>query len=236
MRLGGELCALGHFLEHRAHAYWRASGRMVLRIVIIIFVLSVTALIGCTAPASVHIVSIGGKRLTATSPLVVKVSPDECYFWLSDDDELCIAMRGASGSIFGKQHEREFILSMILDGPPAGRGRHFPLNRYSVRMKGRDGFVYTRAASLAGEAIVWDYDTGRLRGRFRTIAKHQTYSILTGWRGDARVVIVGEFSPRRDARAGKAILARTEEEGMERERSHIKPVPIQGPPRDNPPE
>lgn len=206
------------------------------RFVIFVLVLVTLVLTGCAGRASVHIVSIGGKRLSATSPLVVKVSPDECYFWLSDNDELCVAMRQASGSILGKQHEREFILSMILDGPPAGPARHYRLNRYSVRIKGRNGFVYTRAASLAGEAIVWDYDTDHLRGRFRMVAKHQTYSILTGWRGDARVLIVGEFSARRDAQAGKEILVRTEEEGMEREPSHAKPVPIQGPPRGRPPE
>lgn len=176
-------------------------------------------LTGCDGRGSVHIVPIGGQTLNASSPLVIKASPDECYFWVNDDKELCTAMRKTAGWILGKQHEHKFILSLVLKGSPAEPGRHYRLNRYSARMKGQDGFVYTRAASLAGEVVIFDYGMKRLRGRFRMITKYQTYSVLTGWRGNSRALIVGEFDARRSLHAGKKILAQTQEEDMERTHS-----------------
>ncbi|MGD2109391.1 MAG: hypothetical protein PVI86_08355 [Phycisphaerae bacterium] len=161
----------------------------------------------------------------------MQVAPDECFFWVNDENELCIAMREASPCFVGETRRREFVLSLVLGEPPAGAARHYRLTRQSARMKDRKGFCYTRAASLSGEAIVWDYGPRRLRGRFRMVAKHQTYSVLTGWRGNSRAIIVGEFVARRNDEACRDILARTETGGMERKAERGKPVPVYGPPR-----
>ena len=189
-------------------------------------------LAGCAGHGSVHMVPVGGKRLNTTSPLIVKASPDECYYWVNDKQELCVAMREAGGSLLGGRFEHEFTLSLVLAGPPAGPARHYRLSRYSLRAQNREGFVYTRSASLTGEAVVWDYDMSRLHGRFRLIAKHQSYSVLRGWHGHARVLLVGEFTAVPDRQAGERILALTEKDGMARKPSHAWPSPAKGPSQD----
>jgi hypothetical protein len=184
---------------------------------------------GCAGHGLIHMVPVAGKQLTTTSTLIVKVSPDECYYWVNDKQELCIAMRETGGSLLGGRFEHDFTLSLVLAGPPAGPARHYRLNRYSLRAQNREGLAYTRSASLTGEAVVWDYDTSRLHGRFRLIAKHQSYSVLTGWRGDARVSLVGELTAVPDRQAGERILALTEKDGMARKPSHARPRRVKKP-------
>ena len=59
--------------------------------------------------------------------------------------------------------------------------------------------------------------------------KQQAYSVLTGWTGDARLIIVGEFTTVNDAAKGRSILARTEEGTMQR-----PPVPSSTPHGESP--
>ena len=106
--------------------------------------------------------------------------------------------------------------------------RDYRADRRTLRARGRAGYRHTRAASLTGIVGGGDYGRRRLQGRFRMTAKHQTYSILTGWRGNAAVLIVGEFTAVPDRTAGEKILSRTEERGMERLPPGPKPKRLPG--------
>lgn len=176
---------------------------------------------------------MGGKKISATAPLVQRITPDECYYWVNEKNELCLAMRAADWSILGDRFEREFILSLVLEGLPAGRARDYRVFRRTFRARGRAGYRYTRAASLAGIVGVWDYGRRKIQGRFRLSAKHQTYSILTGWGGDKGVLIVGEFTAVPDRGAGEKILAQTEERGMERKGPGPRPKRVLGSQQEN---
>ena len=192
------------------------------------------SLIGCTGHATVHIAPLSAKKISMTRPLIVRVEPDECYFWINDQKELWVAMRTAKRSLFGERFEREFTLSLVLDGLPAGHARQYRLRRRAMRAQNHAGYAHTRAASLLGLAVVWDFGSAHLNGRFRLTAKQQSYSVLTGWKGNHRVLFVGEFTAVHDRAAGENILERTEADGMTRPAASSKPVPIKGPPRDAP--
>ena len=190
--------------------------------------LGLLLLAGCAGHASIHLVPLGGSKISTTAPLVQKITPDECYYWVNEKNELCLAMREVDRSIWGKRFEGEFILSLVLEGLPAGAARDYRVSRRTLRARLRAGYRHTRAASLGGIVGVWDYDGGELKGRFRMSAKHQTYSILTGWGGNAAVLFVGEFTAVLDRPAGEKILARTEERGMERPPPGTKPKRLPG--------
>ncbi|MGB2988113.1 MAG: hypothetical protein WBE26_19775 [Phycisphaerae bacterium] len=204
--------------------------REVADLIVVAVILWVLVLTGCSGRAVVHMIPLGAKKISMTSPLVVRVSPDECYFWLNEKQDLCVAMRATNVSLIGKRFEREFVLSLVLDGPPAGSARQYRVGRRVMRARGRAGYSHTRSASLAGIVGVWDYGKGKLRGRFRLAAKQQSYSVLTGWKGDRRVLFVGEFIAAANREMGERILVRTEEDGMARPPPRGKPIPVKGPP------
>jgi hypothetical protein len=173
-------------------------------------------LFGCRGHASIHTIKLGTKKIKATGPLVARIEPDECYWWVDDDGQLCIAMRDSGWSLSGKPHKRIELLSLVLPGTPAGTGRDYHVNRRALRARRDAGYTHTRTASLRGIVGVWDYGRGRLKGRFRITALRQSYWVVMGWRADARVLILGEFEAIHDPTRGGAILARTEEDGMAR--------------------
>lgn len=189
------------------------------------------ALSGCRGHGVVHLVPTGTARISMTKPLLVEIHPTECYYWVTDENQLCIAMRQIKHSLFGERGRQEFILSMVLEGVPAGVGRNYRANRRTMRAHRHQGLSHSRIASFAGIVGVWDFDQRKLRGRFRFSAKQQTYSVLTGWRSDRGVLLIGDFTAIPNRKAGEALLARTEERGMERGLVQPRARRIQGTPR-----
>ena len=183
-----------------------------------LFPLSLVLLVltGCGGHATIHQIPMGIRKISTTGALVRKTTPDECYYWVNEAGELCVAMREAKWSPLGKRFRSEFIASLVLEGLPARTARNYRVGRRTFRGRVEAGYKHTRSASLAGIATVWDYGRHRLRGRFRFSAKHQSYSVLTGWGSNKGLLVVGEFTAVPDRRAGERILARTEERGLER--------------------
>lgn len=174
------------------------------------------ALAGCRGGGTIHVVPLGGKSLSTDKPLIVRVEPDECYYWINDENELCIAMRHRKSSLFGRRFSRAFNLSLVLDEPPAGSARQYRVRRKAMRSRFAAGFEQTRSGSYAGLVGVWGYGTGKLNGRFRLTIKRQSYSVLVGWSANTTALMVGEFTAVPDRTAGEAIMAVTEEGGLAR--------------------
>lgn len=180
---------------------------------------------GCAGRATVHMIPLGAKRIDTTAPLTVRVSPGECYFWVNEQEELCLAMRSHSRSIFGRRFENEFLMSFVAKGLPAGSGRDYRMDRRTARVTHDAGYGHTRSSSLSGILAVWDYRRNQLRGRFRFTAKQQSYSVLSGWSGNNAVLLVGEFMAVGNEAAGKELLQRTEEGSMSRSSQEPNPPP-----------
>ncbi len=200
----------------------------------VLALLSAVVLSGCAAPGTLDIIKLGNKRIRTSGPLMQNVRVDECYHWLDDDGRLCVAMRAFKPSLRGKEYEVEYLLSLVLEEPPAGSARFYQVNRRTLRARRDAGYTHTRSASLMGVVGIWDYADGSLEGRLRITTLQQSYLVLTGWRSVAQLLLVGEFTSRLDREKGEAILARTEEGAVAREAAPKKPIrgaktPVQSP-------
>lgn len=169
---------------------------------------------GCRGHGVVHLVPTSAAKISATKPLLLEIQPTECYYWVTDKSQICIAMRQYKRSLLGKWGKKEFILSIVLEGVPAGAARNYRADRRTMRAHRHQGLSHSRIASLAGIVGVWDFDQRKLRGRFRFSTKQQTYSVLTGWGSNRGVLVIGDFTAIPNRKAGEALLARTEEHGM----------------------
>ncbi len=196
-----------------------AIGNWKLAIVGLVILAALMAAAGCTGHGLIYSVPLGTKRMSAVGPLLTRQTPQECYYWVNEKDELCITLREFRGSLLGKSFEQETVLSLVVPGVPAGTGRDYRMDRRTARMRLRAGFTHLRAGSQNGILSVWDYGRGVLRGRFRFYVRQQSYSVLTGWSGDASVLVVGEFAGVPDRVRGEKLLARTEEGALNRQES-----------------
>jgi hypothetical protein len=179
-----------------------------------ILLLGATA--GCSTRGSILLIPINYKKLSTTESLVDSFTPTRSYYWVDDEQRLCIAMSDFKGSAFGEMFEKEFALSLVLDELPAGSARTYRANRQTMRLRARDGFSNFRSASLSGLVTVWDFRKKTLHGRFRLTVTKQTYSVLTGWANPAPAIAVGEFTATHNPNAGHPILTRTEQGPMKR--------------------
>jgi len=113
-------------------------------------------------------------------------------------------------------HSSDIAMSLVLGPPPQGDGRNYRVDRNTLRAIHNAGFLHTRSASLSGLATVWDYNGKSLRGRFRINVLRQNYFVLTGWRPEVQLLLVGEFTSVADRAQGEAILRHTSEGPMAR--------------------
>jgi len=58
------------------------------------YLVFIIPLAGCAPAATVHIVPLNVKKINVNRPLLVTFSPNECYYWVNDRHELCVAMTG----------------------------------------------------------------------------------------------------------------------------------------------
>ena len=175
------------------------------------------SLAGCSGRALVHTIPLGTQKINTEGPLLLRESLHECYYWVNDKRELCIAMRTFHRSLFGKLLEREFVMSLVAPGTPAAESRDYKVDRSTARVFSRFGIYPQRGGSQSGILTVWDFGRGRLKGRFRFNARQQTYSVLTGWSAATVSMYVGEFTAVENRQRGEAILKQTEEAGLGRD-------------------
>lgn len=185
--------------------------------------------LGCSGSASYTIASLNMKRVDPNELLTHKIEASECYHWVNEYGELCLALRMNDWSILGDQFSRESVASFVLGTPPASTGKNYKATRRTARFLNHAGYGHTRAASLGGIIGVWNFDKPEIGGRFRFTTIQQGYSVLTGWTGKARMLYVGEFKSVLNQEAGEAILNETEADGMERKKPIGMPKRIQGP-------
>ncbi|UCG15718.1 MAG: hypothetical protein JSV19_10530 [Phycisphaerales bacterium] len=194
---------------------------------------------GCHNSAKLHLIPLTYSRIDAKAPLVLSLQAQQCYFWVDERQQIRIAMTGQTAPLFDKESRRTFDVSLVLDGVPANVARNYRVTRRGLRGTLSQGDQHTRFASIRGIAAVWLDGPDRIHGRIRISTKHQKFSVLLGWHASRQVLVLGEFDAVRDQRRCEAILARTEQGGMERdpfEPSRPGPTHITGPPTAPPPQ
>ena len=178
--------------------------------------LCVAAIAGCSGSAWLSVVPLSLKTVGNDHPLEIRYTPDRCYYWIDEQDRLCIAMAFDNITLFGDYGKQSVAVSMVLDGMPAGAGRSYRATRTTLRMIAHRVPNHWRWASLAGTVSVWRNGADEFRGRFRIFAKQQSFHVALGWHGNQRAIMIGEFEAVRQPEAGRRILETTEADGMER--------------------
>lgn len=173
-------------------------------------------LTACSGRGTVHLVPLDAKQVPTTGPLIAKITPGEGYYWINDAGKLCVALRAKRTSALTPLLSQNIALSLVLGEPPAGSTRAYPATRDTLRLRTASGLTHQRSASLSGNAVVWNYGKSALRGRFRIVVRQQSYTVLTDWTGNNRLLLVGEFTAVENRRRGEEILRRSEEDGLER--------------------
>lgn len=188
---------------------------------------------GCTA-GSARIVDLDFKRIDESDLLIEDVQYDQGCWW-TQDDQIRIALSHVrnAGSVLSRER---VILSFVLEGLPAEKGRDYPLDTSSLRAYVRKGVSHSRYVSARGVIRLRYGSSDSVNGRFRILARKQVFHALTGWSDAGQAVWVGEFTAYRNERRGRVILSETEEDGMERAASANtpkdagRPVRVEGPP------
>ena len=125
--------------------------------------------------------------------------------------------------MLGALFEREFALSLVLSAQPSDTAKRYRADRRTLRLRADAGMSHTRAASLGGIVALARDGPNRLRGRFRIPVNRQSYSVLTGWGKDTRVLLVGEFLAVHNPEKGKRLFALTEEGMLARDKLPAPP-------------
>ncbi|MCP4592460.1 MAG: hypothetical protein GY842_17135 [bacterium] len=140
-------------------------------------------------------------------------------------------MEHESTSLRGEYGRKILVASIVLEGLPADRSRDYRLNRNSLRGRFRQGPKHTRFASLSGIVAIWQEDA-QLRGRIRALVKQQRFSVLLGWTGNRKTLLVGDFVARHDPQRTADLVSRSESGGMQRNSApagHGQPRAVTGP-------
>ena len=164
----------------------------------------VVAWAGCTGQAGFELISLRMHDLNPALPQSTRFRASECYYRVDAEGKIRVAMRYQNLAWFGPLSRVTFTLSFLLEEPPAGRARNYRLGGESVRGWAMAGPEAHRLRSTHGIAVIYDVREHTLRGRFRCYVRHQKGSLLTGWRGNALLLLMGEFDAvKNEERAGE---------------------------------
>jgi len=186
-------------------------------------------LAGCAGQGVVYMLAHTQRDFPPHEPLIQTVSVNEAYYWLSDEGKLKIALRHHAPPLISPALEVEWLMSMELDGLPAGSEKLYRISSRTVRIVQKYGGDHRRARSLTGIAVIEAPKHGRLRGRFHVTVQQQQFSLLHGWapriyRGPLAVAR-GKFQAINRMEIGQKILARTEDNDFGRESAPRKRTP-----------
>ncbi|UCD28063.1 MAG: hypothetical protein JSV03_13345 [Planctomycetota bacterium] len=174
-------------------------------------------LAGCTGRATVHLLPFMRTNFSPTEALIQTIKVNEAYYWCDDDGKLSVAFRYRVRSLLGKALDVEWLMSMVLDGMPAGSEKLYQLHRPAVRISQSYGGDHRRCRSLRGIAVIYVSRGAPLKGRFQITVHQQKFSVLKGWMSASPLIVIGEFEAVENPAAGKEILSLTEADGFARD-------------------
>lgn len=178
------------------------------------FLLLVSLLLtGCTGTGVVNLVPFNRSDFPQDEPLIAEIPVNEAYWWRGEEGQLNVALAYRVKSIFGRARSGHWLMSMVLDGWPAGKERLYRVGPRAVRIVQSMGGHHRRARSLSGIVVIRVEDGDRLSGRFHVSVLQQKFGLLTGWTArfaHAPQIVIGRFAAIRDPDAGQAVREQTE--------------------------
>ncbi len=174
-------------------------------------ILVTIAVSGCTGHARLTLIPLNSSTLTPRSQLEYTVSPQECYWWVDEQDRLCLAMCYHNFSILGDLTRDAFELSFVFTDPPPEDEKVYVARRDVARALWHRSAWHLRLRAQTGNVAVERRSEEILTGRLRLRCSSEEFWILTGWQRKSPVLIQGQFTAVRNAEQGRALLQRIEE-------------------------
>jgi hypothetical protein len=175
--------------------------------------------VGCSGSGTVRFISLHPSEIDPPQTQAWCYPAQECYWWVDDGGDLNIAMTCRKRSVLlGKYGRVDLDLSFVLDRPPAGSGRNYPIGRRETRTLFRSAWQNLRLISYKGIVGVTVRDDGTVRGSFRiwVTAKMGLRLFSFPPHGPGPLLCTGQFTAVRDAERGKAIRSHCESGGWAR--------------------
>ncbi len=174
-------------------------------------IVATVAASGCTGNARLTLIPLRSSTLTPRSQLEYTVSPQECYWWVDEQDRLCLAMCYHNFSILGDLTRDAFELSFVFKDPPPKEEKVYVARRDVARALWHRSAWHLRLRAQTGNVAVERRSEDVLAGRLRLTCSSEAFWILKGWERKSRVLIQGHFTAVRNAEQGRALLQRIEE-------------------------
>lgn len=182
--------------------------------------LGIGLLVGCTGGGAVYTVPLMRSDFQPGEPPISAVAVPEAYYWTGDDGTLNVALRYQARSLLGHAFDTEWLMSIVLDAPPAGSAKLYPLTSRDIRMVQSHGGDHRRARSVRGVVVIEAPKEGQLNGQFHAWVRQQRFGVLTGWAPPINrapmLIMAGRFQAVAHAERGREILTRTEADGFDR--------------------
>ena len=174
---------------------------------------------GCTGSARVSLISLNNQAIDPPQVEPYELEAAECYWWVDDAGDLCIATRAEQNNLFlGQFGTIELDFSLALDKPPAGIGRDYPIRQREARLLIRSALQNHRFLPIAGIVSVLTKPGSAMHGSFRIwmnpIQEVGVLSFLPPKTGP--ILCYGTFRAVRNPKRGESILKRSEEWGFPR--------------------
>jgi hypothetical protein len=171
---------------------------------------------GCAGAARLEFVPLNYKSIDPPPALPARVDFQQCCWWVDDDGRLGIAMEKKFTPPFHPEFKFELQVSLLLEKPPAGKARNYPIGRRELRARVKFGVWESRFSSLNGIAAVYRESGDRLRGALRIQTSRVSSELLGGWSEPANYLMLGTFTAVPDPARGRQIAALTESQGWDR--------------------
>lgn len=171
-------------------------------------------LVGCGGSAKLSFISMHSQSIDPPRVEPYDFHAQECYWWIDEDGDLCLAVAAHEGSLFlGRLGDVDVELSFVLGKPPAGSGRDYALSQRGVRSIVRSAMQNQRFNAISGVISVLTKPGDEMHGSFRIwmTPMYETglLSFLPGKPGP--LLCYARFKAVKDPGRGRAVLRRTEE-------------------------
>ncbi len=173
------------------------------------------ALAGCQSPGYVQLASLNFNSIDPPPPKVTRLPIEHCYWWQDDEGQVWVALEHDRPWGWLPEH-LVFQLSLVLEGPPAGRAREYRVTKRELRGVARFGPAQARFVSMTGIVALYREDGDQMRGSFRLQVARRGQQIFGNWGPATRYLMTGEFTAAPNESEGRRIADATEAHGWER--------------------
>ncbi len=179
-------------------------------------VIASAAGLGCAGGGRIDITPLDYRNIDPPAPAFSRINVERCYWWTDGAGQLWLALEHNFQPWFAPQLRFQFLASLALEKPPAGKARNYSIGARELRAVAHVGPVEVRFVSVTGIVAIYRQPHEGFRGSARILVTREVGQLLGGWSAPLGFLLLGDFEAVHDPEQGKAIAAATEAEGWTR--------------------